>query len=92
MKQEQTVSEEDLEKVYRENQKLYTSEVSVKMLVAETSVETGQEQMLQAAEEMKTETNPDVLASHYSNIRFYELAMSSLNMEEGKSGHICSVG
>lgn len=86
LKQEQTVSEEDLENVYRENQKLYTSEVSVKMLVAETSVETGQEQMLQAAEEMKTETNPDVLASHYSNIRFYELAMSSLNMEEGKSG------
>ncbi len=86
LKQEQSVSEEDLEKLYQENQQLYTSDVSVKMLVAETSIETGQEQMIQAMEEMKAQTDIDSLADSYPDVHFYEIEMSSLNMEEGKSG------
>ena len=86
LKQQQTISDEELEKAYRENQELYTSDVRVKMLVAETSVKTGEERVLQAAEEMKSQTDIDRLANQYPDISFYQILMSSLDMQEGKSG------
>lgn len=86
LKQQQAISDEELEKAYRENQELYTSDVRVKMLVAETSVKTGEERVLQVAEEMKSQTDIDRLADQYPDISFYQILMSSLDMQEGKSG------
>lgn len=86
LKQQQSISDEELEKAYRENQELYTSDVRVKMLVAETPARTGEERVLQAAEEMKSQTDIDRLTDEYPDISFYEILMSSLDMQEGKSG------
>lgn len=86
LKQEQEISGEELEEIYRENVNQYTSDVSVKMLVAEMNAEVGMEKALQAAEAMKTETDADGLAEKCPDINFYEIEMSSLNMEEGRSG------
>lgn len=84
--QEQNISEEELKEIYRENADQYTSAVSVKMLVAEMDSEAGMGKAQQAAVAMETETDPDVLARQISGVRFYELELSDLHMEEGKSG------
>lgn len=86
LKGEHDIPEEELEEIYQENQDAYTSEVSVKMLVAEMFAETGTEQAMQAAEEMKDNVDLQHLSDAYPNINFYELEMSSRNMEEGRSG------
>ena len=44
------------------------------------------EQAVQVAGDMKETTDLQYLADKFPNINFYELAMSSLNMEEGRSG------
>lgn len=86
LKQEQTVSEDDLKTLYQENRELYTSDVSVKMLVAEVPAEIGREQVVRAAEALEEETDMDVLAGLCPEVSFYEIGMSSQNMGEGKSG------
>ncbi len=82
----QEVPEEELAQIYQEHKADYTSDVSVKMLVAELSAESGVELAEQAAENMKQETDLQKLAKRYPDIGFYEIEMSSLNMQEGKSG------
>ena len=96
LKKNHEASREELQKIYQENQQAYTSDVSVKMLVAELQAESGNgqasqagsgnEQILQAMEDLKESTDMQYLRGKYPNINFYELEMSSLNMEEGKSG------
>lgn len=86
LKQTYEVTEDELEQIYRENIEQYTSEVSVQMLVAETQDEVEARQAKRAAEDMTGEITAEELAEKYPDIRFYELTMSSLNMEEGKTG------
>ncbi len=108
LKENDEVSQEELERMYQENQEAYTSDVSVKMLVAEAIADAGnapssqeadarneqpsQEedagnaQLLQAAEDMKEHTDLAYFTERYPFVSFYELTMSSLNMQEGKSG------
>lgn len=96
LKKNHEPSEEELQKIYQENQQEYTSDVSVKMLVAEMQAESGNGQtleaesgngqILQAAEDMKENTDLQYLTGKYPDIIFYELEMSTLNMQEGKSG------
>lgn len=96
LKKNHEPSEEELQKIYQENQQEYTSDVSVKMLVAEMQAESGNGQtleaesgngqILQAAEAMKENTDLQCLTGKYPDVSFYELEMSTLNMQEGKSG------
>lgn len=97
LKKNHEPSEEELRKIYQENQEAYTSDVSVKMLVAEMTTEPGirassqvaaleNGQIWQAAEDMKENTDLQYLTEKYPDISFYELAMSTLDMQEGKSG------
>lgn len=86
LKNGQEVPEEELARIYEENKSDYTSDVGVKMLAAELAAESGMELAEQAAEEMKQETDLQKLAKRYPDIVFYEIEMSSLNMQEGKSG------
>ena len=80
------VPEEELRQQYQENLEQYTSDVSVRMLVGEAEAGTGLEQEEQAVEDLAGEVSMEALAEKYPDISFYELEMSSLNMEEGKSG------
>lgn len=86
LKKEQVISDEELKELYEENKEAYTSEVSVKALVGEALAETGEEQVLQAAGDMEEGKGLQYLAGKYPNVSFYEIEMSSLNMQEGKSG------
>lgn len=86
LKKEQDISEGDLKQVYQENKEQYTSDVNVQMLVAEMRSESGIELAQQAAETMQQETDIDQLSEQYQDINFYELNMSTLNTQEGKSG------
>lgn len=106
LKKKHEVSAEELQKIYEENQQAYTSDVRVKMLVAETMTESGNGkpsqaessntqttqaesdngQIWQVAEDMKENTDLQYLTEKYPYISFYELEMSSQNMQEGKSG------
>lgn len=86
LKKEHDISEEELKQIYLENQQEYTSDVSLKMLVAEMKADTGTEQALQVAEDMKENTDMQHFSNQYPDINFYELEMSSLNMEEGRGG------
>lgn len=86
LKGEQDISDEELQAIYQENQQAYTSEVSVDMLVAEMAADVGSEQAAQVAEDMEEHTDLPYFAEKYPNVNFYELTMSSLNMQEGKSG------
>lgn len=80
------VTEEDLKQQYQENLDQYTSEVSVRMLVGEAETGAGLEQEEQAVEDLAGEASVEALSEKYPEISFYELEMSSLNMEEGRSG------
>lgn len=86
LKQDHEVTDKELEQVYQENIGQYTSAVRVEMLVAEMSQEAGMELAGQAALDMQKETDMDRLKEQYPDINFYEIAMSSLNTQEGKSG------
>lgn len=107
-KENYIVTEEELQKIYQENQEAYTSDVSVKMLVAEAMADAGNEQasqtedaeneqasqtpnagdkqLSQVAEDMKEHTELSYFTERYPFVSFYELTMSTLNMQEGKSG------
>lgn len=86
LKQEQSVSDQELEEIYKENQEQYTSDVCVKMLVAEMDAGLGMETAEQIAEELKVNSDMESLTEKFPNAGFYEITLSSLNMEEGKSG------
>lgn len=86
LKGEQHISDEELKAIYQENQEEYTSDVSVDMLVAEMAAEAGSEQAAQVAEDLLEYTDVSYLADKYPMVNFYELGLSSLNMQEGKSG------
>lgn len=86
LKGEQDISDEELQTIYEENQQEYTSDVSVDMLVAEMAADVGDEQAAHVAEDLKEHTDLPYLAEKYPTVNFYELTMSSLNMQEGKSG------
>lgn len=86
LKQQQDISEEELKQIYEENQQEYTSDVGVKVLVAEMLAETGMEKAAQIAEAMGTDTDVTALTSRYPDVSFYEMELSSLNTQEGKNG------
>lgn len=86
LKGEQEISDGELQAIYEENQQEYTSEVSVDMLIAEMAADVGNEQAAQVAEDLREHTDLPYLAEKYPAVNFYELTMSSLNMQEGKSG------
>lgn len=86
LKQKQDISEEELEKIYQENKEQYTSEISVKMLAAEMNSSLGMDMAVQVAEDLKENTDIQALSQTYTEVSFYEIELSSLNMQEGKSG------
>ena len=86
LKKEQRMSDESLRQFYEENKEDYTSDVSVCMLIAEMSMQTGSEYANQIAQEMVADCDKEGLSEKYPDVSFYELSMSSLNTEEGKSG------
>ena len=97
LKKSHEATKEELQNIYRENQQAYTSDVRVKMLVAEAMTESGdgassqaaeseKGHIWQAAEDMKESTDLQYLTERYPDISFYELEMTSQNMQEGKSG------
>lgn len=86
LKQERKVSEEELRENYDEHIQQYTSAVNVRMLIAEMHADAGMELAAQTAVRMKEETDMELLHAEYPDVNFYELEMSSLNTEEGKSG------
>lgn len=86
LKQEQDLSEEELKKIYQKNQQEYTSDVAVRALVAEMVDEAGMGKAVQIAEMFKTDTDVEELTGRYPNVSFYELEMSSLDMQEGRNG------
>lgn len=86
LKQQQDTSEEELRQIYEENLQEYTSDVGVKVLVVEMPAETGMEKAVQVAETLKTDTDVTALTDRYPDVSFYELAMSSLDTQEGRNG------
>ena len=86
LKEDQQVTDQELKKIYQDNIEQYTSDVSVQMLIAEMRVELGIDQAQEVAEEMGEETDQELLAQKYPDVNFYQLKMTSLNTEEGKSG------
>lgn len=86
LKREQDISDEELQAIYEQNQQEYTSDVSVDMLVAEMAAQAEDEQMAQVAEDLREHTDLPYLTEKYPTVNFYQLTMSSLNMQEGKSG------
>lgn len=86
LKGEQDISDEELQEIYQENQQEYTSEVSVDMLVAELAADEGDELAAQVAKDLSEHTDLPYFAEKYPAVNFYEITMSSLNMQEGKSG------
>ena len=80
------VADQELEEIYQKNIQEYTSQIRVEMLVAELRAEKGVDQITQAAKDMKEETDLEVLKEDYPDINFYNIEMSSLNTQEGKSG------
>ncbi len=85
LKKNHEISQEELEQIYQDNIEQYTSDICVQMLVAEMQQEIGIKKAEQAAKAMKKETNIETLSKKYPDINFYELRMSSLNMEEGRN-------
>ncbi len=86
LKEDQQITEQELKKIYQENIEQYTSDISVQMLIAEMRVELGIDQAQEVAEEMGEETNEELLVQKYPDVNFYQIKMTSLNTEEGKSG------
>ena len=86
LKRNYDVSEKELEQVYQENIEKYTSDVWVQVLAAEMQAEMGVDQAQEVAEELGEETDRADLVRKYPDVNFYELEMSSLNTQEGKSG------
>lgn len=86
LKEEQQVTDQELKQIYQENIEQYTSDVSVQMLIAEMRVEIDVDQAQEVAEELGEETDEELLAQKYPDVNFYQLKMTSLNTEEGKSG------
>lgn len=86
LKEDQQVTDQELKEIYQENIEQYTSDVSVQMLIAEMRAEMGIDQAQEVAEEMGEETNEELLVQKYPDVNFYQLKMTSLNTEEGKSG------
>lgn len=86
LKKQYQVTEEELKQIYQANLEQYTSEASVRMLVAETKAGAKLEQAQQVAAELEKETDPKSLSGRYPDVAFYEITLSSLNKEEGKTG------
>lgn len=86
LKKDHAVYEEELKQVYQENKDEYTSEIEVQTLVAELHSEEAMDLAKQVALVMKQEENMEVLSEQFPSVGFYEITMSSLNTEEGKSG------
>ncbi|MBO5303228.1 MAG: peptidyl-prolyl cis-trans isomerase [Lachnospiraceae bacterium] len=85
-KKEHPVSEEELKAVYEENIAEYTSEVCVDMLVVEVPVDEDAALLKEISKDMAEETDIHVLTKNYPQGVFYNIRLSSLNMQEGKSG------
>ncbi len=90
LKSGRPISDEELKKIYQENQEPYTSEVRVQMLVGEIQAWQGADADMETAQlakgAMEEGAGIEALAEQFPEIRFYELELSSLNTEEGKSG------
>lgn len=86
LKQKHPLTDAELKKIYQENIEDYTSEIYVKSLAAEIPIDSGMEQAAQIAADMEQETETEVLSKKYPDAGFYEIEMSSLNTQEGKSG------
>lgn len=86
MKKKYSVTEEELKQIYLADQEQYISEMSVRMLVGEAEGEEAPAREQEAAGHMAEGMTVEQLAGKYPDMTFYELEMSSLNMEEGKSG------
>ncbi len=86
LKQQQDISEEELKQIYEENRQQYTSDVGVKVLVAEMLAEAGTEKAVQIAEAMGTDADVRALTDRYPDVSFYEMELSSLDTQEGKNG------
>lgn len=86
LKQNYNLTEKELKQIYQENIENYISDVSVRVLAAEMQAEMGMDQAQEVAEELGEETDLEGLTRKYPNVNFYELEMSSLNTQEGKTG------
>lgn len=86
LKKNYGLTEKELEQIYQEHIETYTSDVSVQVLAAEMRAEMGIDQAQEVAEELGEEADRERLTRKYPDVNFYELKMSSLNTEEGKTG------
>ncbi|MBO5371980.1 MAG: hypothetical protein J6A75_04570 [Lachnospiraceae bacterium] len=86
LKKEKEISEEELRENYENHIEKYTNDVRVHMLIAEMNAELGIDLAAKAAAAIQEETDLELLHEKYPDVNFYELTMSTLNTEEGKSG------
>lgn len=96
LKASHPVSDQELGQMYQEEQERYTSDISVRMLVGEMQAEAGAGQgetpegRMELAQQVKLSMEEgkdmEALTAQYPGINFYELKLSSLNTEEGRSG------
>lgn len=86
LKQKKDVTEEELKAIYQENIASYTSDVRVQMLVAEWKESLGEELASQIAMDMGSGATKEAMTEKYPDVYFYEIELSTLNPQEGKSG------
>lgn len=86
LKKNYALTDQELQEVYEERKEEYTSDVSVDMLVVEVPKDTDETQVHEIAEAMRTETDVRILRENYPDAYFYNITLSTLDTQEGRTG------
>lgn len=86
LKRRYEFSEEELRKLYEENISSYTSDVSVRMLVAEISSGTKEAVLQKITASMEAGADAQELKDLYPDAEIYEAKLTSLDTQAGKTG------